>query len=71
MKKLSDYIKNGWGKVCNRMMMAVYHTEEGMGVVEVVLIILVLVGLVIIFKNQITGIVNSVFNKITTKVNTI
>ena len=39
--------------------------EEGMPTVEIILIILVLVGLVVIFKNQITRIVNNIFNKIT------
>jgi len=39
--------------------------EDGMGTVEVILIIVVFVGLVIIFKNQITGIVESLFEKIT------
>ncbi len=39
--------------------------EEGMGTVEVILIIVVLVGLVIIFKTQITAVVNGLFNKIT------
>ena len=39
--------------------------EDGMGTVEVILIIVVLVGLVIIFKDQITQIVTSLFNKIT------
>ncbi len=39
--------------------------EDGMGTVEVILIIVVLVGLVIIFKSQITGIVNDLFEKIT------
>ena len=39
--------------------------EEGMGTVEIILIILVLVGLVVIFKNQITRIVDNIFNKIT------
>lgn len=41
--------------------------EDGMGTVEVILIIVVLVGLVILFKNQITKIVNSIFNKITSQ----
>ncbi len=41
--------------------------EEGMGTVEIILIIVVLVGLVIIFKNQITQIVNSIFSKITSQ----
>ena len=42
--------------------------EEGsMGTVEVILIIVVLVGLVILFKSQITAIVQSLFSKITAK----
>lgn len=45
--------------------------EDGMGTVEVILIIVVLVGLVIIFKDQITKIVNNIFNKITTQTNKI
>ncbi len=39
--------------------------EDGMGTVEVILIIVVLVALVVIFKSQITKIVNSLFEKIT------
>lgn len=39
--------------------------EDGMGTVEVILIIVVLVGLVVIFKEKITDIVNSIFTKIT------
>lgn len=42
-----------------------WREEEGMGTVEVILIIVVLVGLVIIFKTQITAVVNGLFNKIT------
>lgn len=45
--------------------------EEGMGTVEIILIIVVLVGLVIIFKDQITRIVNSIFSKITSQTNKI
>lgn len=39
--------------------------EDGMGTVEVIMIIVVLVGLVIIFKDQITKIVTGLFGKIT------
>lgn len=39
--------------------------EDGMGTVEIILIIVVLVGLVLIFKEQITKIVNDIFSKIT------
>lgn len=41
--------------------------EDGMGTVEIILIIVVLVGLVIIFKDQITQIVNNLFSKISTQ----
>lgn len=41
--------------------------QEGMGTVEVVLIIVVLVGLVIVFKEQINRIVQNIFMKITTQ----
>lgn len=45
--------------------------EDGMGTVEIILIIVVLVGLVIIFKEQITEIVESIFKKITAQTNKI
>ncbi|MBR6381941.1 MAG: hypothetical protein IKS07_09765 [Lachnospiraceae bacterium] len=41
--------------------------EDGMGTVEIILIIVVLVGLVIIFKTQITGIVNDLFDRISSQ----
>lgn len=41
-----------------------WEDQSGMGVVEVILIIVVLIGLVIIFRNQITGVVNDIFEKI-------
>lgn len=39
--------------------------EDGIGVVEVILILVVLIGLVLIFKKQVTKLVNSIFKKIT------
>lgn len=41
------------------------HEEEGMGTVEIILIIVVLIGLVIIFKTQLRSLVNTIFEKIT------
>lgn len=41
--------------------------EEGVGVVELILILVVLIGLVIIFKKQLTNIVNDIFQTITDK----
>lgn len=45
--------------------------EDGMGTVEVILIIVVLIGLVIIFKSQLTSLVNSIFKKIVNQSNSI
>ena len=42
-----------------------FKEEDGMGTVEVILIIVVLVGLVVIFKKQVTNIINDMFDKIT------
>ena len=48
-------------------MKAYAKDDAGMGTVEIILIIVVLVGLVLIFKKQITTIVNELFVSITTK----
>jgi uncharacterized iron-regulated membrane protein len=42
--------------------------EDGMGTVEVVLIVLVLAGLVVIFKKEITRVVNKIVGLIDGKV---
>lgn len=41
--------------------------EKGIGVLEVILILVVLIGLVIIFKSQLTDLVQSIFDKITSE----
>ena len=45
--------------------------EDGMGTVEIILIIVVLISLVIIFKTQLTNLVNTIFSKITSQANSI
>jgi predicted PurR-regulated permease PerM len=40
---------------------------KAIGVVEVILILVVLIGLVIIFKEQLTELVDSIFEKITSE----
>ena len=46
----------------------ILNDESGMGVIEVVLIILVLVGLALVFKNQISGVANSIYTSIKTQI---
>ena len=41
--------------------------KRGIGVVEVILILVVLIGLVIIFKSQLTSLVQTIFEKITSE----
>lgn len=43
------------------------RANDGMGTVEIILIIVVLIGLVIIFKDQISGLVEQVFESINSK----
>ncbi len=50
-----NYLKDFW------------EDESGIGVVEVVLILVVLIGLVIVFKDQITDILEDVFKEIEKK----
>lgn len=56
MKKKTEFIKN--------QMLRFWKDETGAGVVELILIIVVLIGLVLIFKSQLTEIVNTIFDKI-------
>ena len=56
MKKANGKLK-GFGRFLRE--------EEGMGTVEVILIIVVLIGLVIIFKTQLRSLVETIFDTIT------
>lgn len=60
-------INNLKNKIKNFFLMEV----EGIGVVEIVLILVILVGLVIIFKNEITAIVNNTLKSIKLKTDSI
>lgn len=45
--------------------------EDAIGVVEIILILVVLIGLVIIFKDQLTSLVKNILSKITKQSNSI
>ncbi len=45
--------------------------EDAVGVVEIILILVVLIGLVIIFKDQLTALVEKILSKITKQSNSI
>lgn len=48
-----------------------FKEEDGMGTVEMILIIVVLIGLVVIFKKQITAVLNTIMRKISTSANSL
>ncbi|WP_313182106.1 Flp1 family type IVb pilin [Lacrimispora sp.] len=48
----------------NRQILNFIKEEDGVGVIEVVLILVVLIGLVIIFKKQITTLLDNIFKEI-------
>ena len=50
-----------------RYFMQTLKEEKGIGVVEVILILVVLIGLVLIFKSQLTSLVQTIFEKITSE----
>lgn len=56
MKKLMWKLKN--------VLESFKEDQQGIGVIEVVLILVVLIGLVLIFKNEISSIVSSAFDSI-------
>lgn len=57
---------NGAWKL-QRRVYEVLRNEDGVGTVEVVLLILVATGLVLIFKDRITEFVTNIFGKITSQ----
>ena len=49
----------------------ILEDESGIGVVEVILILLVLVGLVLIFKDQIVSLAQSIFSNISSQASSV
>ena len=43
------------------------NEEDGVGVVEIILILVVLIGLVVVFKKEINTLVVNIFKKITSE----
>lgn len=52
-------------KVCYSIQ--VLQDNSGMSVIELLLILVVIIALILIFKNQLTDLVNTIFEKITSE----
>ena len=55
---------DGLPQVVKRETAAFWEDESGVGVIEIVLILVVLIGLVIIFKEQINKLLETIFKEI-------
>lgn len=56
-------------KIIGKIMYGKYLLKDnsGISVIEMLLILVVLIALVLIFKNQLTSLVNTIFDKITSE----
>lgn len=54
-----------------RQLQAFFEEEDAIGVVEIILILVVLIGLVIIFKKQLVSLVEKLLSKVTSQSNSI
>ncbi|MCQ2530364.1 MAG: hypothetical protein MJ086_03830 [Lachnospiraceae bacterium] len=67
IKTITGKLKNIFSFGLNKIL----RDDDGVGVVEVILILLVLVGLVIIFKDQVVALAKTIFQNINSQVNSI
>lgn len=54
-----------------KSVMRLIKNNDGVTVIEIVLILVVLIALVLIFKNQLTSIIQGIFQRIQSSVNSI
>jgi Flp pilus assembly pilin Flp len=51
VKKFKEQVKSFW------------NDEDGIGIIEILLIVAVIIGIALIFKDQITAMINKIFKK--------
>ena len=66
MERLLISLKYGWLPGIKESFMEELEDDSGMGTIEVVLILVVLIALVLIFKDRIIGLLGDVFDQIDT-----
>ena len=54
-----------------KLLKEIWMEEDAVGVVEIILILVVLIGLVLIFKEQLTSLVKNILSKITKQSNSV
>ncbi len=70
MKEKKEWVQmkiyTGYRAIQNRL-----TNEQGITVVEIILVLVVLIGLVLIFKSQLTDLINDIFDTITSESSTV
>lgn len=59
MRGIKNLVKLGWMRARYAL-----TNEDGVSVIEIILVLVVVIGLVLIFKSQLTNLVESIFAKI-------
>ena len=62
MKKILMKCKKRWAMAVGQL-----GTNKGLSTIEIILILVVLIALIIIFKDQLINLVNTIFDKITSE----
>lgn len=65
MKKIYQFAMKIRQRICYGIQ--VLQDNSGMSVIELLLILVVIIALILIFKNQLTDLVNTIFEKITSE----
>lgn len=69
MKRIKNLAKKWYGFMKRKVAYGIELLEDnsGMSVIELLLILVVIIALILIFKNQLTDLVNTIFEKITSE----
>ena len=62
MKRVKNMIRSVWIRA-----QCVMHDNRGISVIELILVLVVIIGLVLIFKSQLTSLVETIFDFITSE----
>ena len=64
MRQMREHIRSFSRKLVTKQL-------DGIGIIEIILILVVIIGLILIFRNQIQGIIQAAFDTITNNSETI
>ena len=63
--------RKGYGEWMMKLLKELWKEEDGIGIVEIVLILVILVALIVIFRDQISNIISNAFSEINAGADTV